>query len=326
MSLRTRLTERFGIEHPILSAPMGFVAGGALASAVSRAGGLGLIGGGYGDQDWLDAEFAAAGNQEVGCGFITWSLAKRPHLLGRVLDRRPRALMLSFGDPMPFAAEVHASGAVLICQVQTLAHARLAVEAGAEVIVAQGAEAGGHGAVRGAMVLVPEVLDLCARLGVDPLVLAAGGIADGRGLAAALMLGADGVLVGTCLYAAEEARVHPALQRAVVGADGDATLRTSVVDVVRGLEWPGEFSIRVMRNALTDRWHGREEALKAEQAEAARRYAAAASSGDPEESGVIVGEAVGLVHRVRPAAEIIGDMAADAEARLRGAERLVVSG
>ncbi|MFO1049364.1 MAG: nitronate monooxygenase [Geminicoccaceae bacterium] len=243
-----------------------------------------------------------------------------------MLDRRPRALMLSFGDPMPFAAEVHASGAVLICQVQTLAHARLAVEAGAEVIVAQGAEAGGHGAVRGAMVLVPEVLDLCARLGVDPLVLAAGGIADGRGLAAALMLGADGVLVGTCLYAAEEARVHPGLQRAVVGADGDATLRTSVVDVVRGLEWPGEFSIRVMRNALTDRWHGREEALKAEQAEAARRYAAAASSGDPEESGVIVGEAVGLVHRVRPAAEIIGDMAADAEARLRGAERLVVSG
>ena len=108
MPLRTRLTERFGIEHPILSAPMGFAAGGALAAAVSRAGGLGLIGGGYGDQDWLDAQFAAAGNQQVGCGFITWSLAGQPHLLTRALERQPRALMLSFGDPLPFAEEVHA--------------------------------------------------------------------------------------------------------------------------------------------------------------------------------------------------------------------------
>jgi NAD(P)H-dependent flavin oxidoreductase YrpB (nitropropane dioxygenase family) len=91
--LRTRLTERFGLEHPILSAPMAFVAGGALAAAVSRAGGLGLIGGGYGDGDWLGAQFAAAGNQEVGCGFITWSLALQPYLLTQALDRRPRAII-----------------------------------------------------------------------------------------------------------------------------------------------------------------------------------------------------------------------------------------
>jgi nitronate monooxygenase len=220
MPLRTRLTERFGLKHPSLSAPMAFVAGGALAAAVSRAGGLGLIGGGYGDGDWLGAQFAAAGNQEVGCGFITWSLALQPYLLTQALDRRPRAIMLSFGDPVPFADEVRAAGAALICQVQTLAQARRAIDAGAEVIVAQGAEAGGHGAVRGTTTLVPEVRDLCARAGTDALVLAAGGIADGRGLAAALMLGADGVLVGTCLYAAEEALVPPALQRSAVAADG----------------------------------------------------------------------------------------------------------
>ena len=207
MPLRTRLTERFGIEHPILSAPMGFAAGGALAAAVSRAGGLGLIGGGYGDQDWLDAQFAAAGNQQVGCGFITWSLAGQPHLLTRALERQPRALMLSFGDPLPFAEEVRAAGSALICQMQTLAHARRAIEAGADVLVAQGAEAGRHGAVRGTLTLVPEVRDLCARCGTDALVLAAGGIVNGRGLAAALMLGADGVLVGTCLYAAEKSLV-----------------------------------------------------------------------------------------------------------------------
>ena len=124
MRLGTRLTERFGIDHPILSAPMAFAAGGALAAAVSRAGGLGLIGGGYGDADWLEREFAAAGNARVGCGFITWSLARRPELLHRALAHAPAALMLSFGDPRPFAPAIEAAGSFLVCQVQTLAQAR----------------------------------------------------------------------------------------------------------------------------------------------------------------------------------------------------------
>jgi nitronate monooxygenase len=238
MTLHTRLTRRLGLEHPVISAPMAFVAGGALAAAVSRAGGLGLIGGGYGDAEWLDAQLTAAGNQPVGCGFITWSLARQPHLLAQALDRRPRAIMLSFGDPAPFAQEVRAAGAVLICQVQTAAHAKRALEVG------------GHGALGGTLALVPEVRDLCARHSPDVLVLAAGGIADGRGLAAALMLGADGVLVGTCLYAAEEALVPPSLQQVMVAADGDATVRTSVVDIVRGRDWPPEFTIRVLRNEM----------------------------------------------------------------------------
>lgn len=323
MTLCTRLTERLGLEHPVLSAPMGFVAGGALAAAVSRAGGLGLIGGGYGDAGWLDAQFTAAGNQAVGCGFITWSLARQPHLLAQVLDRRPRAIMLSFGDPAPFAAEVRAAGALLICQVQTVAHAARALEVGAAIVVAQGAEAGGHGAVRGALTLVPEVHDLCARRSPETLVLAAGGIADGRGLAAALMLGADGVLVGTCLYAAEEALAHPALKEAVVAADGDATVRTRVADIVRGLDWPAEFTIRVLRNALVERWHGREHALREGLADAVERYTAAASAGDAAEAAVIVGEAIGLIDGVRPAAAIIAGMVADAGARLRGGRGMI---
>jgi nitronate monooxygenase len=106
MKLRTRLTERFDIEHPIISAPMGMIAGGRLAAAVSNAGGLGLIGGGYGDGGWLEREFAAAGNARIGCGFITWSLAQRPELLDQVLARRPAAVMLSFGPVGGFAAEI----------------------------------------------------------------------------------------------------------------------------------------------------------------------------------------------------------------------------
>jgi nitronate monooxygenase len=119
MALATALTKRLGIEHPIISAPMAFAAGGRLAAAVSSAGGLGLIGGGYGDADWLAQQFRATGNVSVGCGFITWSLAKKPALLDQALAHRPRAIFLSFGDPQPFADRIRSAGSVLMCQVQT---------------------------------------------------------------------------------------------------------------------------------------------------------------------------------------------------------------
>src|SRR5260221_3880727 len=165
MTLSTRLPRRLGIRHPILLAPMGSASGGRLEAAVTAAGGLGLIGGAYGDGDWIAAQFQEAGNQRVGCGFITWSLAKKPHLLAPVLARKPAALMLSFGDLRPFAPVVKAAGVALICQVQTIAHAGVALEAGADVIVAQGAEAGGHGASRGLFPLLPAVVDLIASRG-----------------------------------------------------------------------------------------------------------------------------------------------------------------
>src|ERR1700761_9516601 len=106
MAITTSITRMFGIEHPILLAPMGSVAGGALAAAVTRAGGLGVIGGGYGDRAQLESEFVAAGNAAVGVGFITWSLAKQPALLDLALERAPKALFLSFGELAPFAAKI----------------------------------------------------------------------------------------------------------------------------------------------------------------------------------------------------------------------------
>jgi nitronate monooxygenase len=313
MPLSTRLTTAFSIRHPVLSAPMALAAGGRLAAAVTAGGGLGLIGGGYGDSSFIADAFRDAGNQRVGCGFITWSLAKAPHLLEQALVHRPAVVMLSFGDPAPFAAAIDASGADLICQCQTLDHVRMALAAGARAIVAQGAEAGGHGLSRGTMTLVPEVADHLAAKAPDTLLIAAGGIADGRGLAAALMLGADGVLVGTRFWAATEALTHPAHQASAVAATGDETIRTSSVDAARRLDWPKGFTARVRKNAFTERWHGREDDVAAQADAVAPAYRAAFQAGDIDNAGVFFGEAAGLIHTIEPAAAIMERMVAEAE-------------
>jgi nitronate monooxygenase len=310
--LSTRATRALAIRHPIVSAPMAFAAGGALAAAVTRAGGLGLIGGGYGDAGWLDAQFEAAGDARIGVGFITWSLQRNPALLAQVLRRRPAAVMLSFGDPRPFADDIRAAGAKLVCQCQTLRHVEDALDAHADVVVAQGAEAGGHGASRGTLSLVPEVADRLRRQRPQTVLLAAGGIADGRGLAAALMLGADGVLVGTRLWASREALVPARHHAAILAATGDGTLRTHIPDIARELPWPREFTARIARNAFADRWHGREHELAAGVAIEGPRYREAAAAGDPDNAAVWFGEAAGLVDAVEPAGLIVERMASDA--------------
>ena len=309
MPISNRVTALLQIEHPILLAPMDLVSDGALAAAVSKAGGLGLLGGGYGDGAWLEDEFVAAGNTRVGCGFITWSLAKHPEVLDRALDHAPAAVMLSFGDPAPFAARIHAAGAKLICQVQSLAHAKAAANAGADIIVAQGTEAGGHGVARGTMSLVPEIVDALPHIPV----VAAGGIADGRGLAAALMLGAEGVMMGTRFYASREAAGHAEAKRRILAASGDDTARSIVFDISRRNVWPSPYNGRLIRNAHMERWLGHEGELTRNIDAEAARYAAARAAGDFDTAGVIAGESTGLIHDLPGAAEIVTRVAADAE-------------
>jgi nitronate monooxygenase len=316
MGFRTALTDLLGIRHPILLAPMGAVSGGALAAAVSRAGGLGLVGAGYDDEAWIEREFAAADGTPVGIGFITWHLARHPDRLQVALARRPVAVMLSFGDPAPFVPAIRAAGARLILQVQTLADACAAAKLGADVVVAQGAEAGGHGAKRATLPLVPAVVDAIA----PTPVIAAGGIADGRGLAAALVLGAAGVLVGTRFYACQEALGHGAAKARLVEGGGDATLRTTVFDLVRGLDWPARFTGRALANRLSESWHGREAELQTRHAEERERYAAAAELGDVSRAVVWASEAVDLIHDLPSASAIVERMVREAGAALeRGA-------
>jgi nitronate monooxygenase len=309
MPIQNRLTQMLQIQHPVLLAPMDLVSGGRLAAAVSQAGGLGLLGGGYGDGDWIDREWGRAGNARIGCGFITWSLAKHPRVLDRALARRPAAVMLSFGDPRPFAPAIRTAGAVLICQVQTVSQACEAVEAGADVIVAQGTEAGGHGMSEPLFTLLPQVADACP----GTLVVAAGGIADGRGLAAALMLGAEGVLMGTRFYASQEADGHPEAKRRIVEAQGGQTVRSIVFDLSRRIRWPAPYTGRLLRNRHAETWLGRESELEARMEEVGREYAAARERGDFNVAGVIAGESCALIHDIPPAGEIVERVIGEAE-------------
>ena len=322
--LPTAITRLLGIDHPILLAPMGGVSGGALAGAVSAAGGLGLIGAGYADpalgwgsDEWIGAEFDKAGNRSVGIGFITWALDKRPGALDAALEREPSAVMLSFGDIAPYAAKIRDAGAVLICQVQTLRSAREAAAKGAQIVVAQGTEAGGHGADRATLPLVPAVADAIAPVPV----VAAGGIADGRGLAAALMLGAEAALIGTRFWATPEALGHENQKALIERSGGDDTLRTRVFDTARGLVWPEPWTGRAIRNAFSDTWHGRDDELRAEGPALQERFFAAQREGDTDTAVTFAGEGLDLVADRPGAGVLVARIVAEAIEALAAAPR-----
>lgn len=297
----TPFTRRFGIRHPVMLAPMDKISDGNLAAEVSRAGGFGLIGAGYGDRNWITSAFSDAGDASVGIGIITWSLLKKPALLEQVLDLNPAALFVSFGDAEPIIEAARARGIPTIWQVQRLDQAEQALKAGTDILIAQGQEGGGHGMDRGLIALLPAVRDLA---GGDQIVLAAGGIADGRGLAAALMLGADGIMMGTRFWASVEANGSARAKAALLKAGGDDTRRSSFFDVARGLDWPGAFTGRVVQNAFSRPWLDDPSTMATAARDIQRHYQAA----DPDDFSVralIAGESLDLVHSVRPASDIV---------------------
>jgi nitronate monooxygenase len=312
MTLHTAFTERFAVERPIALAPMGGVAGGALAAAVSNGGGLGLVGGGRGDWPRLERELTAVVEGTAkpwGVGFLSWSVGAS--VVVRALEYGPHAVMLSFGDPRPLAEPVLDAGVPLIVQVTDLDEATQALDVGAHVLVAQGTEAGGHGGRRGTLPFVPVVADLAA----PTPVLAAGGIADGRGLAAALVLGAAGALIGTRFEATTEALVAAEMAKAIIDGRGEDTERSRVLDIARGAPWPERYTARTLRNAFLDRWRGREADLEADEA-ARADYRRAADRGDLAVVPVWAGEAVDLITELTPAADLVARIAAEAEEAL----------
>jgi nitronate monooxygenase len=246
VGLTTGFTELVGVEHPIELAPMAGSAGGELAAAVSNGGGLGLVGGGYGDADWIERELAIvteATDRPWGVGLLCW--AAKPAAVEQALEYEPAAVLLSFGDPGELARPVLDAGVPLIVQVTDIDEAERALAIGASVVVAQGSESGGHGGGRATLPFVPVVVDLA---GETP-VLAAGGVADGRGLAAALVLGATGALLGTRFQASAEALVAPEVAQAIVDGRSEDTERGRVLDIARGSPWPEHYTGRALRQA-----------------------------------------------------------------------------
>lgn len=325
---KSRFLAHFGLTTPIALAPMALASGGVLAAACARAGALGLVGGGYGNLAWAQREYTlalqAADAHRIGCGFITWKLDEDASALDWLLDlppaQRPRAVMLSFGDPRPYAARIAASGAALICQVQCMAQVPQAIEAGAAVIVAQGAEAGGHCLNslngRATLTFVPELADWLAAHAPDTLLLAAGGIADGRTLAAVLALGADGALIGSRLWATQESLAPQGAKELAVQTDGDGTARTAIFDILRRKNWPMPYDFRAIRNPLHRQWEDRIDALSAEPEAARTTYDAAVALGDFSAAHATVGEAVGLIHDLPGAQALIAQITTDAQQRL----------
>ena len=328
----SRFAERFALGTPVALAPMALASGGELAAACAQAGALGLVGGAYGELDWVRREYSHAGDRlrddgparaRLGCGFITWKMEQARSALDWVLDTdvRPAAIMLSFGDPTGVAKPVIGLGIRLICQIQSMAQLPQAVDAGASVIVAQGGEAGGHGMHakegRSTFTLVPEIADWIAAHAPDVLLLAAGGIADGRGLAAALMLGADGALVGSRLWATKESLAPPEAIAEAVSANGDGTARSAVFDILREKDWPAQFDFRALRNRMHCEWEDRIEDLRADSDAARASYRDGVASKDYARAHVTVGEATGMIRQAASAGEVLRAMHREAGALTR---------
>jgi len=318
MPIVTRFTRSALIKTPIALAPMAGVSGGALAAAVTQAGGLGFVAAGYSDASQVLEQLGLAGDTPVGVGFLTWRLSEDSSALDAVLERKPPAVFLSFGDASQYASRIKSSGATLYLQVQTLSAAQQAAEIGADVIVVQGSEAGGHGARRALGPLLREIV--CADLGA--IVLAAGGIGDGQSLASALMLGADGVVCGTAFYAASEALSHRRAKQRAIDVDGDSTSRSDVFDAARGISWPDGWSLRAYQNELVMRWNDAANyALATEEDRFA--FAQAVVEGNFDIAPLIVGEGIGLVTRTEPAGETIDRLMAEAVASIRKGQAML---
>ena len=317
--LRTRLTELLDITHPIVSAPMANSANAELVAAVSGAGGFGLIGASKSSvdanrADWLRAQIRqvrSATDKPFGVG-LALNFPQFDELLAVTLEEQVAGVAIAFGDLVPYVDRVKSAGAKLLTQVQTVAEAKRVGEAGVDVVVAQGVEGGGHIGEIGIMSLLPAVIDA-----VETPVLAAGGIADGRGLAATLLMGGDGVWLGTRFVASVESGSGQWHKDAIVHASADDTVRTLSYDLARNVPFPDGIAGRVIRNQFTEQWHGRDDEIIARREELDAEFAAAIGSGTSEKSALWAGSASGLIHAVEPAHEIVRRVSAEAEQLLR---------
>lgn len=324
MGLRdSRLCAQLGIEKPIVLAPMVAYADGALAAAVSEAGGLGTFGAWsvlHVDERFVREQLADLRSRTArpfGVGFATHHIPACRDTFDAVLDAQVPAILFSFDDPTPWIPLVHSTGAKALCQVQSFVAAQQAVDAGADVLCVQGNEAGGHTGTARLLPLLRQVTEAYPHV----VTVAAGGITDGASLAAVISAGADGAWLGTAFLAAREASYQqPALAEAIIESDGTDTIFSFAPDVVLsalqgGPAWPTGIGLRLRCNEITDEWQGREAELAGDQ-DAVAAYARRLTEGDERVVPYLYGQGAGAISSVRSAREIIDTLLIDAERRL----------
>lgn len=315
--LHTRFTGLLNLDYPIMNAPMSNHSGGQLAAAVCEDGGLGTFGGTNDlGPEWFRQQMAhirGRTDRPFGVGFITQLIPYDATNIEIALEERVPVFIFSFADPDPWVSRAKDAGAVTICQVQSLDLALQAVDAGADILLAQGNEAGGH---TGETNLLPLLVDLVERYPDIP-VLAAGGITSGRALAGAIAAGADGASLGTAFLATPEAvEVPESFKEQVVQSDGQDTVFTRLYDLLGTRPWPDRIAGRVYRNRLVREWDGRDAEILANREELASDVAAARATGDPDLSAVYMGQGAGHINAIRPAAEVMREVCEGAEAIL----------
>jgi NAD(P)H-dependent flavin oxidoreductase YrpB (nitropropane dioxygenase family) len=309
--VRTRVTDLLGIRHPILLAPMGGGTDARLAAAVSQAGGLGMLATSMLSPEAIAAEVAMIRQLTPMPFALNLLLWKHADKVETVLEHQPAALSTAFGDPAPYVDLAHDAGALHIHMVSDVPGAIEAAKAGVDLVIAQGQEGGGHVGLQSTFTLVPQVVD-----SVDVPVVAAGGIGDGRGLAAALALGADGVLMGTRFLATSEAPVPDGWKRAILDAAGHDTVRTSIPDYANEEAWPKPIAARAIRNAFLDRWLGREDEVRRLGLELGEQLRDARRRDDPAEMNLLAGEVVGLIGDLPRAGDLVERVVKEAEGLL----------
>jgi NAD(P)H-dependent flavin oxidoreductase YrpB (nitropropane dioxygenase family) len=311
--LRTPICDLLGIEHPVALGGMGLATSPELVAAVSNAGGLGALGC-HGLKPEQINERAVSirrqTNKPFGLNFLVF--IAHEDSFAAALELRPPVMQFAWAKPdqdlRGYIERSHKAGCLVTYMAGTVPEAVRGVQAGADVIIAQGTEGGGHVGWMASMPLLPMVVDAVAPVPV----LAAGGYADGRGLAAALALGAEGILLGTRFLATVESPLHQNFKQAIVDSDGHDTQLSEIPDIAAGLVWPGAM-IRSRRNRFIERWAGREWALRCDRAEAWEKLNLARRTGDVDEGPLSMGQDAGLIHDIPPAGEIVTRIVQEAE-------------
>ena len=311
--IRTPICDLLDIEHPIALGGMGSATSPALVAAVSRAGGLGALGCHYLSPEQINERTAAIRqdtNKPFGLNFLMFDT--REDSFAVALELHPAVMQFAWARPdqdlKVYFDRAHDAGCIVTYMAGAVPEAVRAAKAGADIIIAQGTEGGGHVGWMASMPLIPMVVDA-----VGPIpVLAAGGFADGRGLVAALSLGAEGILLGTRFLATIELPLHPNFKQAIVHSNGHDTQLSEIPDIAAGQVWPGAMT-RSRRNRFVERWAGREWALRQDRVDAFARLQAARMSGDLDEGPLSMGQDAGLIQDIPSAAEIVSRIAQEAE-------------